>query len=232
VSAPPAIRLANVEVVFGRTLALHGLTLDLFPGVTGLFGPNGSGKSTLLSVLSGLLRPTAGTAEYLGRPIRASDEDWRRHVGYAGHEPGLYPSLTVAENLGLWAQLFDAPARRVDEMIESLGLGDRRRTPVRSLSAGYKRRASVARALLHEPSVLLLDEPYANLDDEASAEVSAAVVDWRRPDRVGVIATHGAKKVKAYADAGIILKHGRVVSYRRGVEQLAEPPVASASGRD
>lgn len=217
----PSLRLDGVEVAFGRTLALHGLTLELFPGVTGLFGPNGSGKSTLLSVLAGLLRPTAGTAEYSGRPVRASDEEWRRRVGYAGHEPGLYPALTVAENLELWAQLFDAPGRRVGEMIERLGLGDRRKTPVRALSAGYKRRASVARALLHEPAVLLLDEPYANLDDDAAAEVSAAVVDWRRPDRIAVVATHGAKKVKAYADAGIILKHGQVVSYRRGAEQLA-----------
>jgi heme ABC exporter ATP-binding subunit CcmA len=227
----PSIRLTGVEVAFGRTLALHDLTIDLYPGVVGLFGPNGSGKSTLLAVLSGLLRPTAGVAEFLGRPIRAADEDWRRQVGYAGHEPGLYPALTVAENLELWAQLFDAPARRVDEMIERLGLGDRRRTPVRSLSAGYKRRASVARALLHEPAVLLLDEPYANLDDDASAEVSAAIVDWRGPDRTAVIATHGAKKVKAYADAGIILKHGRVVSYRRGAEQLAQVPAASSTGR-
>ncbi|HYP24404.1 MAG TPA: heme ABC exporter ATP-binding protein CcmA [Actinomycetota bacterium] len=224
------VRLHGVEVAFGRTLALHGMTIDLFPGVIGLFGPNGSGKSTLLSVLAGLLRPTAGTAEYRGRPIRSSDEEWRRVVGYAGHEPGLYPSLTVAENLELWAQLFDAPGRRVGEMIERLGLGERRNTQVRALSAGYKRRASVARALLHEPAVLLLDEPYANLDDEAAAEVSAAIVEWRRPDRLAVVATHGAKKVKAYADAGIILKHGAVVSYRRGVEQLA-PPVASASGR-
>ncbi len=225
------IRLSGVEVAFGRTLALHDLTLELFPGVTGLFGPNGSGKSTLLSVLAGLIRPTAGAAEYRGRPIRASDEDWRRHVGYAGHEPGLYPGLTVAENLELWAQLFDAPARRVDEMVERLGLGDRRRTPVRALSAGYRRRTSVARALLHEPSVLLLDEPYANLDDDAAAEVSNAIVDWRGGDKIAVVATHGAKKVKAYADAGIILKHGRVVSYRRGVEQLATPPAATAPPR-
>ncbi|HEX2295346.1 MAG TPA: heme ABC exporter ATP-binding protein CcmA [Actinomycetota bacterium] len=223
------IRLSGVEVAFGRTLALTDVTLDLFPGVTGLFGPNGSGKSTLLSVLAGLVRPTSGAAHHSGGPIRAADEGWRRLVGYAGHEPGLYPALTVAENLGLWAQLFDAPVRRVDEMIERLGLGDRRDTPVRSLSAGYKRRASVARALLHEPHVLLLDEPYANLDDDAAAAVSAAVVEWRGPDRVGVIATHGAKKVKAFADAGIILKHGRVVSYRRGAEQLAEPPIATAT---
>ena len=216
-----SIRLDSVEVAFGRTLALNGLTLELFPGVTGLFGQNGSGKSTLLSVLAGLLRPTAGTAACDGKPIRASDEDWRRRVGYAGHEPGLYPSLSVAENLELWAQLFDAPTRRVNEMIERLGLGDRRRTSVRALSAGYKRRAAVARALLHEPDVLLLDEPYANLDDEAAAEVSGAIVDWRGPDRIAVVATHGAKKVKAYADAGIILQRGRVVSYRRGIEQLA-----------
>lgn len=216
------IRLDSVEVAFGRTLALAGITLDLFPGVTGLFGQNGSGKSTLLSVLSGLVRPTTGTAAYDGGPIRSSDEEWRRHVGYAGHEPGLYPSLTVAENLELWAQLFDAPARRVDEMIERLGLGDRRRTAVRALSAGYKRRAAVARALLHEPEVLLLDEPYANLDDDAAAEVSAAIVEWRRPERIAVVATHGAKRVKAFADAGIILQRGRVVSYRRGIEQLAQ----------
>ena len=218
------IRLSGVEVAFGRTLALHDVTLEVFPGVTGLFGQNGSGKSTLLSVLAGLVRPAAGTAEYRGRAIRASDEEWRRHIGYAGHEPGLYPALTVAENLELWAQLFDAPARRVEEMVERLGLGDRRDTPVRALSAGYKRRASVARALLHEPAVLLLDEPYANLDDEAAAQVSAAVVDWRGTgeDKIAVVATHGAKKVKAYANAGIILKHGRVVSYRRGIEQLAD----------
>jgi ABC-type multidrug transport system ATPase subunit len=106
-------------------------------------------------------------------------------------------------------------------MIEQLGLKDRRKTPVRSLSAGFKRRAAVARALLHEPRVLLLDEPYANLDDEASELVSAAVVAWRGPDRIAVVATHGAKKVKAYADAGIILRRGRVISYRRGAQQLA-----------
>ncbi|HEV2755831.1 MAG TPA: heme ABC exporter ATP-binding protein CcmA [Actinomycetota bacterium] len=218
----PALALRDVEVAFGRTLALHGVSLELGPGVTGLFGPNGSGKSTLLSVLAGLTRPTAGAATYGGAPVAASREEWRRLVGYAGHEPGLYPGLTVAENLELWAKLFDAPGRRVDVMVEQLGLGDRRHTAVRSLSAGYKRRAAVARALLHEPAILLLDEPYANLDDEASDLVSAAVVAWRTPERVGVIATHGAKKVKAYADAGIILKRGRVISYRRGAQQLAE----------
>ncbi|MDQ4025432.1 MAG: heme ABC exporter ATP-binding protein CcmA [Actinomycetota bacterium] len=216
-----SLALDAVEVAFGRTLALHGVTLELGPGVTGLFGPNGSGKSTLLSVLAGLLRPTAGNATFGGAPVTTSREAWRRLVGYAGHEPGLYPALTVGENLDLWAKLFDAPGRRVGVVVEQLGLGDRKDTAVRSLSAGFQRRAAVARALLHEPTLLLLDEPYANLDDDASDLVSAAVVDWRRSDRIGVIATHGAKKVKAYADAGIILKRGRVISYRRGATQLA-----------
>ena len=215
-----ALTLEGVEVAFGRTLALHDVTLELGPGVTGLFGPNGSGKSTLLGVLAGLTRPTAGAASFRGAPVSASNEEWRRLVGYAGHDPGLYPALTVGENLALWAKLFDAPGSRVDVMIEQLGLGDRRTTPVRSLSAGFKRRAAVARALLHEPAVLLLDEPYANLDDEASELVSAAVVAWRSPERIAVVATHGAKKVKAYADAGIILRRGRVISYRRGAQQL------------
>ena len=216
------LALEGVEVAFGRTLALHGVTLELGPGVTGLFGPNGSGKSTLLSVLAGLTRPTSGAVTFGGDPVLASNEGWRRLVGYAGHDPGLYPALTVRENLELWAKLFDAPGRRVDVMVDQLGLGERRDTPVRSLSAGYKRRAAVARALLHEPAVLLLDEPYANLDDDASDLVSAAVVEWRNPDRLAVVATHGAKKVKAYADAGIILRRGRVISYRRGAQQLAE----------
>jgi heme ABC exporter ATP-binding subunit CcmA len=216
------LALEGVEVAFGRTLALHGITLEIGPGVTGLFGPNGSGKSTLLSILAGLTRPTSGTVTFGGAPVLAAHEGWRRLVGYAGHDPGLYPALTVRENLDLWAKLFDAPGRRVDVMVDQLGLGERRDTPVRSLSAGYKRRAAVARALLHEPAVLLLDEPYANLDDEASDLVSAAVVEWRNPERLAVVATHGAKKVKAYADAGIILQRGRVISYRRGAQQLAE----------
>ncbi|MDQ4058489.1 MAG: ABC transporter ATP-binding protein [Actinomycetota bacterium] len=102
---------------------------------------------------------------------------------------------------------------------------DRSHTLVGDLSAGLKHRASVARAILHEPDVLLLDEPYANLDDDASARVSDAVKTWRAPGRAAIIATHGAKRVKAFADAGIIVQRGRVVSYRRRTETgTSDPP--------
>jgi ABC-type multidrug transport system ATPase subunit len=103
-------------------------------------------------------------------------------------------------------------------VLELLDLNDRRNTPVGHLSAGLKRRAAVARAVLHEPDVLLLDEPYANLDDDASARVSDAVKAWRAPGRAAIIATHGAKRVKTFADASLIVQRGRVISYRRRTE--------------
>lgn len=206
-----AIEMRAVTVAFGRTIALDRIDADVGPGISGLFGPNGSGKSTLLRVLSGLLRPSAGTVEAFGAPVALRNEVLRGRVGYAGHRSGLYGRLTVLENLALFAKLQGSPSRRVGLVVEQLGLGDRRDVPARALSAGFRRRAAVARALLHDPDLLLLDEPYANLDDEAAELVSDAVVAWRGPDKTAVIATHGAKKVKAYADAGLILQRGRLI---------------------
>jgi heme exporter protein A len=212
------IRAENLSVFFGRTRALEAIDLELGDGIFGLFGQNGSGKSTLLRVLAGLLRPTFGAVTINGHSPRNRSEALRRTIGYVGHESGLYPHLTVAENLELFARLYGVGSSRVAEMLEATGLGDRAGSLAAELSAGLKRRAGVARALLHEPAVLLLDEPYANLDDDAASLVSEAVKSWRAPGRVGVIATHGAKIVKAFADGGVILKRGRVQTsgmYRR-----------------
>jgi heme ABC exporter ATP-binding subunit CcmA len=211
------IRAEALRVVFGRTVALDSVTFEIGPGVTGLFGPNGSGKSTFLRAAAGLLRPVAGAVTIDGVVVTLRSESLRRRIGYAGHQPGLYPHLTVAENLTLFARLYGVPRERVDEMLAAVGLNGRASTPVGELSAGLSRRASVARAMLHEPEVLLLDEPYANLDDDASTMISEAVKAWVTPNRCAVIATHGAKRVKAFADAGVILRDGRVVvagSYR------------------
>jgi len=212
-SAAPLVSLNGIGVSFGRTAALREVSLDLGEGVTGLFGPNASGKTTLLRVLAGLLRPTSGTVSVLGRPLSAKDEAQRGRIGYVGHSSGLYGRLSVVENLELFARLYGVRGR-VPELLERLGLNKRATTPAVDLSAGFRRRAAVARALLHEPDLLLLDEPYANLDDEASELVSLAIMDWRAPGRCAVVATHGAKKVKRYADAGVVLQHGRVI--RRG----------------
>ena len=210
------IETRGLTVVFGRTTAIDSLDLRLAPGVTGLFGPNGSGKSTLLRVIAGLLRPSRGSVSLFGVASTDVDEDFRRNIGYAGHEPGLYERLTVAENLEFFARMYGVRSARIPDVIQQLGLTERAGTRVDALSAGYLRRAAVARALVHEPAILLLDEPYANLDDDASALVSGAVTRWRdggTGDRVAIVATHGAKKVKAYADAGVILQRGRLVRH-------------------
>ena len=212
------IRAEGLRVHFGRTVALASVDLALEPGVHGLFGPNGSGKSTLLRVLAGLVPPTAGEVTWEGRRVDASDESFRQRVGYAGHSSGLYGRLTVHENLVLFSRLYGARSQRADEMASLVGLGEELGRPVRELSAGLKRRAAVARALLHEPDLLLLDEPYANLDDEASELVSHALRTWRGPGRTAVVATHGAKRLKGWVNGGVVLRRGTVAvagSYER-----------------
>lgn len=207
------IAIENLSVTFGRTLALDSLTVTIPPGITGVFGPNGSGKSTLLRVVAGLLKPTTGALSLTGSALDHRQESIRRRIGFAGHGTGLYARLTLRENLSLFGSLYGVPSTRPDQMIESLGLGPHSGKAVGELSAGLKRRSAVARALLHEPDLLLLDEPYANVDDEASELISRAIVTWRRADRVALIATHGAKKVRAYANAGVMLQRGRLARF-------------------
>ena len=203
------ITIEQVTVIFGKTLALDEVTTRIPTGITGVFGPNGSGKSTLLKAIAGVLKPSEGRIEIDGSDRR--DETSRRRIGYAGHGSGLYGRLSLRENLELFASLSGSSIERADELITTLGLTEFANRPVKELSAGSKRRAAVARALVHDPDVLLLDEPYANVDDEASGSISAAIEAWKREGKTGLIATHGAKKVKGYADGGLILQRGRVI---------------------
>lgn len=205
------ISIRSLRVAYRRTIALDELDLELGPGVTGLFGQNGSGKTTLLRVLAGLLRPTGGEVLLGGVAPSQAPEDLRRLIGYAGHRSGLYGRLTIMENLRLFGRLYDVDAARVDDVVTLLGLGGRAEVRVADLSSGWKRRAAVARAILHEPRYLFLDEPYANLDDDAAALVSRAVAAWNDSERFAVVATHGAKRVKPFAVAGVILADGRLV---------------------
>ncbi len=184
-------------------------TFEFVPGIHALIGPNGSGKSTLLKAIAGLLRPHGGRIAIDGSDGR--DESTRRRIGYAGHGSGLYGRLSVRENLELFATLYGAPPARATAILSDLALTEFSERPVRELSAGSKRRAAVARALIHDPDFLLLDEPYANVDDEASEAISEAIKTWRTDGKTALVATHGAKKVKAYVDGGIILQRGRLI---------------------
>src|SRR3989442_6389624 len=152
---------------FGSVQALDGISFRLEAGHTlAVFGPNGAGKTTLLKVLAGLLRPRQGRAEVRGG---------RSAIGWISHQSFLYGHLTVIENLRFWASLYRVPReardRRAAELLARLGLTDRADQPVAALSRGLVQRATIARALMHDPAVLLLDEPFTGLDLAAAAEL-------------------------------------------------------------
>lgn len=205
------ISLTDVTVVFGRTIAIDSLTLTIERGLNGLFGPNGSGKSTLLRSIAGLVKPARGIIAIDGERADHRNEALRGRIGYCGHDSGLYGQLTLRENLELFATLTGADVGAVPRTIGSLKLDEYAGRRVSELSAGTTRRAALARAIIHNPSTLLLDEPYANVDDDAAELISEAIRAWATPDKIAVIATHGAKKVKAFATAGIVLQRGRLV---------------------
>ena len=213
------IEIDNVTVTFGRTLALDEVALEIPDGITGIFGPNGSGKSTLLKTIAGLIKPASGRVVIDGQEDAMRNESVRRRFGYAGHTSGLYGRLSLSENLDLLASLYGAAPGRVTDVLERLDLTEFTSRPVQELSAGSKRRAAVARALLHDPEVLLLDEPYANVDDDAADAISGAIAAWKADGKIALVATHGAKKVRAYADGGIVLQRGRLVRAGRYTER-------------
>ena len=200
-----AIELDALTRAYGERLALDGVSLTLEPGRTlVIFGPNGAGKSTLLRVLATLLRPTEGTATVLGRKL--PDEAWavRGRIGFLGHESLLYRELTGRENLTFQARLFGVGLERVDELLERLQLTRRADEPVRNLSRGTVQRMAVARAVLHDPELLLLDEPRANLDPAAGDLVEPLL-----SGRTRVITSHDPAGGLAEADLALGLRGGR-----------------------
>src|SRR5437899_9861442 len=160
---------------FGRVVALDGVSFSLAPGQTlAIFGPNGAGKTTLLKVLAGLINPQAGSARVDGG---------RRAIGWIGHQSHLYGHLTVRENLLFWGSLYglDAARRsaRAADVLARLDLSDRADQPVWSLSRGLLQRAAIAKALVHDPTVLLLDEPFTGLDLAAAEQLRALLGELR-----------------------------------------------------
>jgi heme exporter protein A len=200
-----AIELEGLARAYGERVALAGVTLSLPPGSTlVVFGPNGAGKSTLLRVLATLLRPTEGVARVLGHAL--PDESWavRGRIGFLGHEPLLYRELTGRENLNFQARLFGVRAERVEELLAELKLERRADDPVRTLSRGTVQRLAVARAVLHDPELLLLDEPRANLDPAASDLVEPLLAG-----RTRVVTSHDPAGGLAEADIALGLRGGR-----------------------
>ncbi len=203
-----AIELDGLTRRYGERVALDGLTLALDPGRTlVVFGPNGAGKSTLLRVLATLLRPHAGTARVLGRELPREDWAVRGKVGLLSHDPLLYRDLSARENLDYHARLHGVPPARAEELLAAVGLTLRADDPVHTFSRGMVQRLAVCRAVLHDPPVLLLDEPRANLDPQASALVEPLI--GAASGRTRVITSHDPAGGLAEADVALGLRGGR-----------------------
>ena len=172
----PAVALRELGRAYGDRVALAGVTLELPRGATlAVFGANGAGKTTLLRVLATLLRPHAGRATVLGAALPGESWKVRGRIGLLGHEPLLYRDLSVRENLRFHARLHDVDFARAGALLDAVGMARRADEPVRSLSRGMAQRVAICRAVLHEPELLLLDEPLANLDPGAAGAVAPLI---------------------------------------------------------
>ena len=207
-----ALEVEGLTRRFGERDALSDVSLTLGEGRTlVVFGPNGAGKTTLLRVLATLLRPHAGRVRVLGHELPGEAWALRGHVGLLGHEPLLYRELTARENLRFHARLHGVVRERVDQVLDAVAMSKRAHEPLRTLSRGMVQRVAVARAVLHEPELLLLDEPYSNLDP-AAVELVAPLIgagsDPARP-RTRVICSHDPHGGLAEADVVLGLRGGR-----------------------
>jgi heme exporter protein A len=209
-----ALAIEGLVRRFGERDALSDVSLTLREGQTlVVFGPNGAGKTTFLRVVAGLLRPHHGEVRVLGAALPGEAWAMRGRVGLLGHEPLLYRELTARENLLFHARLHGVCEERVQELLEAVAMADRCNEPLRTLSRGMVQRVAVARAVLHTPALLLLDEPHANLDPagiDLLAPLIAACADPRSP-RTRVICSHDPDGGLAQADVVLGLRAGRVV---------------------
>lgn len=197
------IQTENLTKKFGNTLAVDRLSLDVHEGeVFGFLGPNGAGKTTTVRMLTSLISPTSGTAVVNGFQIGKDDTDIRRTVGILTETPGMYDNLSAEYNLLIYANLYEVkdPKGQVEKYLRMLGLWDRRFDEAGTFSKGMKQKLAIARALLHEPRILFLDEPTAGLDPEASHLVRDFIDDLRKEGRTIFLCTHNLDEADRLCD--------------------------------
>jgi heme exporter protein A len=210
------LRAEDLRHRFGTVRALDGISFSVRPGQTlAIFGPNGAGKTTLLKVLAGLIRPQQGHAQV---------EGGRRAIGWIGHQAQLYNQLTVRENLRFWASLYDVDPP--GELLARLGLEEHADRPVRALSRGLVQRVAIARALVHNPAVLLLDEPFTGLDRTAAETLGRLLGQHAAAGRATVVVTHNVEEGTGLATDVAFMRAGRFVHFApragRGPQQVGE----------
>ncbi len=218
-SAAPCARVESVSKLFGAFAALRKVNVELQRGrCYVLVGENGAGKSTLLRILAGLLHPTHGAVKVFGDN---EPHDVRERIGYMSHAPMLYDELTGQENLRYFARLY--PGRRClspAEALRQVGLDPDLPRPLGQYSQGMRQRTSLARVLMPVPELLLLDEPFSNMDIESAGQMVELLARFRHEDRTIVITTHQRELAAPIADYVLALKAGRVASFEPGSPTL------------
>jgi heme exporter protein A len=211
--AVPDIEIRGLSKAFGHQVALRRVDLAVAKGeFLTLFGPNGAGKTTLIRIVASLTRPTAGSVWVRGEELGKAATSLRRHIGLISHNPLLYGDLTPDENLRFFSRMYDLPdaADRIDDVLEQVGLLGRRRDPVRTFSRGMVQRLAIARAILHDPAIMLLDEPYTGLDLQAADMLRSVLTELASSNRTVILTTHNLEQGLEMCDRATILDKGRV----------------------
>ena len=210
------IRVTGVEKTFGSVRALRGLTVDFPEGAVGLLGPNGAGKSTLMKIVLGLLRADSGTAEVLGIDVAVDPREVRRMVGYMPEVDAILPGLTGAEAVRFAGVMCGLPAgqaqRRAHEILYYVGLGEARFRRAEQYSTGMRQRLRLAQALIHDPQLIVLDEPTNGLDPGGRDEILALIRDLTQKHRKSVVlCSHLLPDVESVCQRVVVLREGQVV---------------------
>jgi len=212
-----AVRVDRLEKQLGSNMVLRGITFDARSGeIFGLLGPNGAGKTTTLRIICTLLAPDAGSVEVLGFDTRTAPQEVRRRVGVVTAEIGIYPRLTARENIAYFAELTGLlngeVGRRVDAVVDRLDMASFANQRAESLSSGQKQKVAIARAIVHDPPVLMFDEPTSNLDVLASREIREFMVEARGRGKCVIFSTHVLHDAERLCDRVTIIHQGRVVA--------------------
>ena len=212
-----AVAVAALEKTLGSNKVLRGISLEAGSGeIFGLLGPNGAGKTTTLRIICTLLMPDAGAVAVLGFDTRDAAEEVRRRIGVVTADIGVYPRLTARENITYFAELsgvLDGELKRkVDSVIERLDMGSFAKQRAESLSSGQKQKVAIARAIVHDPPVLMFDEPTSNLDVLASKEIREFMVESKGRGKCVIFSTHVLHDAERLCDRVTIIHEGRVIA--------------------
>lgn len=220
----PALNVVDVHKSFGEYSILSGLNLFLEKGrILVLFGANGSGKTTLIKLLSTQLKPDQGEINFNGMARHNNEVAIRAMIGVVGHRPMLYEEMTCRENLRFFGRMYGVSDidKRIDRVLEQLDLMEFDHQLVRSLSHGIQKRLSIGRAIIHSPSILLLDEPESGLDQRALQNMKDVLGMWKGDDRTAIVTTHNRSFGLAVGDVVAVLQDGGIV-YNKARQDIDE----------